>query len=263
MENIPAKAGWLWVKEGFALFRKQPMELSTLFLSYTFLILGIGIIPVVGQVLPLILTPVFSMAFMQACVQAEQGVRIYPDVLLVGFRSPAFRSLLVLGVFYLLAALLAIGASAIVDGGQFWKVISGQVTLNPETVRGSNIPLAMLFSSLVYVLATMVFWYAPPLIMWKGMGVGKAMFYSFFAVKKASKAFLVYGLSWFIVGGLLPTILSSTIALIVGNAVAGTMVLVPLFLVMTVVLYCSFYPTYTCIFGKTGPTPPSVPPASI
>ena len=86
MEKLPANTGWIWVKEGFALFRKQPAELSTLFISYMFLMLGVGIIPVIGQILPLVLVPVFSMAFMQACVQIEQGKRIYPNLLLTGFR---------------------------------------------------------------------------------------------------------------------------------------------------------------------------------
>ena len=75
MEKLPANTGWLWIKEGFTLFRKQPAELSILFLSYMFLMFVIGIIPVLGQLLPLMLVPVFSMAFMQACVHIEQGKR--------------------------------------------------------------------------------------------------------------------------------------------------------------------------------------------
>lgn len=262
MDSIPAKAGWLWVKDGFALFRKQPMEFSTLFLSYTFLMLGIGIIPLAGQVLPLILTPAFSMAFMQACRQAEQGQRIYPNVLLAGFRSPAFRALALLGVFYLLAAMIAFGASALVDDGMFWKIISGQIPLDAKTVNESNISLAMLFSAAIYVPAGMAFWYAPPLIMWNGMSVAKAMFYSFFAVKKAGKAFIVYGLAWFVICGPMSIFLGGLIAAVTGSTAAMMMVLFPLWLVMTVVLYCSFYPTYTYIFGKKDSSPSAIPPSA-
>jgi len=257
LENIPARSGWLWVKEGFALFRKQPMELSTLFLSYTFLMLGIGIIPVLGQVLPLMLTPAFSMAFMEACVQVEQGKRVYPSVLLAGFRAPSFRLLVVLGIFYVIAAVVAIAASALVDGGLFWSIISGQTALDADTIRDSNVSLAMMFSAAVYAPAAMAFWYAAPLIMWNGMGVGKAVFYSFFAVKKAGKAFIVYALARFIVGAMVPAFFSSLIAIIAGNAAVGTMILIPVWLVMTVVLYCSFYPTYTWLFGKKDVADPS------
>ena len=92
MEKLPAKTGWLWVKDGFALFRKQAAEVSTLFLSYMFLMLALGIVPVIGQLLPLILVPVFAMSFMQACANIEQGKRVYPNLLLVGFRSPALKT---------------------------------------------------------------------------------------------------------------------------------------------------------------------------
>jgi hypothetical protein len=256
MENLPARTGWLWVKEGFALFRKQPAETTTLFLSYMFLMLAIGIVPLVGQILPMLLVPVFSMAFMQACANIEQGKKVYPNLLLTGFRSPALRRLLQLGMLYLAAAVLAVAASALVDGGIFWQVMSGQADLDPETVRNSGMSLAMLFSAVVYIPAAMAFWYAAPLIAWQGMGVGKAIFYSFFAVHKARKAFLVYGLAWAMIGVLLPAIVTSIIALLISRPIVVMIVLLPLSLILTVVMYCSFYSTYTAIFGRPEPAPP-------
>jgi hypothetical protein len=250
MQKLPASTGWLWVKEGFALFRKQPFEMSTLFLAYMFLMLATGILPVVGQLLPMLLVPVFSMSFMQACLQIEQKKKVYPNLLLTGFRSPAFRNLIKLGVLYVLAAVIAVAASALIDGGVFLEVMSGRKGLDAESVRGSNMTLAMIFSAAVYTPATMAFWYAAPLIAWQGMGVGKAIFYSFFTVQRSGRAFLVYGLSWILVGVLLPAILSSVVALIFGRQAAAIMLLTPLSLVLTVVLYCSFYPTYTHIFGR-------------
>ena len=255
MEKLPAITGWNWVKDGFAIFRKQPAELSTLFLSYMFLMFGVGIIPLLGQILPLVLVPVFSMAFMQACVQVEQGKRVYPSLLLTGFRSPAFRSLLGLGMLYLAAAVGAIAASALIDGGAFWNMMSGQAAVDAKTMQESDMSLAMLAAAALYIPAAMAFWYAAPLIMWDGMGVGKAIFYSFFAVRNAGKAFIVYGVSWLLVGVLLPAIASSLIALLLGNARITVLILLPVSLILTVVMYCSFYPTYTAIFRK-----PAVPP---
>ena len=250
MEKMPAIAGWIWVKEGFALFRKQPAEISTLFLAYMFLIMAIGFLPLLGQVLPLVLIPVFSMTFMQACLQIEQGKKVYPNLLLAGFRTPAFKRLLKLGVLYLVAAVIAVAASAIVDGGVFWEIMSGQKRLDTETIRGSDLSLAMMVSAAVYTPALMAFWYAAPLIAWQDMSIGKAIFYSFFAVKRSGMAFLVYGLSWVLIGIILPAVLSSLVALIVGQAFAVMVVLLTVSLVLTVVMYCSFYPTYTHIFGR-------------
>ena len=250
MDKLPAIAGWNWVKEGFALFRKQPAEISTLFLAYMFLMMAVGFLPFLGQVLPLVLVPVFSMAFMQACLQIEQGKKVYPNLLLTGFRKPAFKELVKLGILYLVAAVIAVAASAVVDGGVFWEIMSGQKNLDTDTIRGSNLSLAMMFSAAVYTPAAMAFWHAAPLIAWQNMGLGKAIFYSFFAVKRSGMAFLVYCLSWVLIGIILPAVLSSLVALIVGKAFAVMVVLLTVSLVLTVVMYCSFYPTYTHIFGR-------------
>ncbi len=259
MEKLPASAGWLWVKEGFALFRKQPAEISTLFLAYMFLMLAVGIVPLLGQILPLVLVPVFSMAFMQACVNIEKGKKVYPNLLLTGFRSPAFGALLKLGVLYLAAAVTAVAASMLIDGGVFWQVMSGEKELGAQTIRHSNMSLAMMFSAVVYTPAAMAFWYAAPLIMWQKMGIGKAIFYSFFAVKRAGAAFLVYGLCWVLIGVLLPALASSLIALLFSKAIVVMVVLLPLSLMLTVVMYCSFYPTYTHIFGRPDDAAPVLP----
>jgi hypothetical protein len=247
MEKLPANAGWRWVKQGFALFRKQPAEISTLFLAYMFLMLALGFIPLLGQTLQLVLVPVLSMAFMQACANIEQGKKVYPNLLMTGFRQPVLGPLLQLGALYLVAALLSVGASALVDGGQFWSVMSGRQEMEPDTMRLAG--LGMLVSVLVYIPFAMAFWYAAPLVCWKRMGVGKALFYSFFAVRRAGKAFLVYGLSWALIGVLLPALVSSLIALLMPKATVVMVVLLPLSVVLTVVMYCSFYPTYTEVFG--------------
>lgn len=256
MEKLPAKTGWLWVTEGFALFRKQPAELSTLFFGYMFLMLALGIIPVIGQLMPLILVPLFSMTFMHACVHIEAGKKVYPNLLLVGFRSPFVRNLIKLGTLYLLAAIIAISASALIDGGVFVQAITGQIAIDAETVRNSNMTLAMLFSAFVYIPAAMAFWYAAPLIAWQGMGVGKAIFYSFFAVRRASKAFLIYGLAWVTIGIIFPVIVSSIFGMLLNSPNASIFILLPVSLVLTVIMYCSFYPSYTHLFG---PAPDPLP----
>ena len=261
MEKLPAKTGWIWVKEGFALFRKQPAEISTLFLGYMFLRLLLNFIPLLDQILPLVLIPVFAMSFMQACLHIEQGKRVFPNLLLIGFRSPEIKNLLILGVLYLVAGVVAIGASALVDGGIFWMTLTGQASLDAKEIQDSSISLGMLFSAVVYTLAAMTFWYAAPLIMWKKMRVSKAVFYSFFAVWREIKAFTVYGLAWACIGVMLPVIISVLIALLIGNAAVTMMVLLPLSIALTMVMHCSFYPTYTHIFGRPEDSS-SLPPAT-
>jgi hypothetical protein len=210
---------------------------------------------------PLLLVPVFSMAFMQACVQIESGKRVYPNLLLTGFKSPRFSGLIRLGVLYVLSAVIALGVSAIADGGVFWNVMTGSAPIDAKTVQESRMTLGMLVAVAVWTPAAMAFWFAAPLIAWQDMPVGKSLFYSFFAVRRAGKAFLVYGLAWVIIGVFLPVMLSSALALITGKMIVTMLVLMPVSIIMTVAMYCSFFPNYTDVFGQPESAPLAPPPA--
>lgn len=249
MEKLPAKTGWFWIKEGIRLFRKQPAEMSTLFLGYMLLILALGMIPVIGQLLPLLLVPVFAMSFMQACRHIEEDKRVYPNLLLTGFRSPALRTLLVLGILYLLAAFGAVRLSALVDGGAFWNAMTG-ASPAPRRSGFDDSSLAIVAAAVIYTPAAMAFWFAAPLIAWNGMSLGKSLFYSFFAVLRAGKAFVVYAVAWLTIGILLPAMISVIVASLINSMTAVFFMLLPLSILSTIVIYCSFYSTYTTVFGK-------------
>lgn len=253
-EKISASRGIEWIRQGFALFRKQPAELSMLFLLYMLLMFVLSIIPLVGQLLPLMLVPCFSMAFMQACVEIDAGRKARPDLLLTAFRSPALGTLLRLGILYLIAAVLAVAASSLVDGGVFWKLMSGQLRADQQDIPVSDLPLAMIFSALIYAPFAMAFWHAAPLATWQRMGLFKAIFYSFYAVRRCGKAFLAYALGWIVVGIALPAIISALLGLILGKAIVAIMLLMPLSVILTIVMYCSFYPTYLEVFDKVSPS---------
>ncbi len=252
MKNLPASAGWLWIKQGAALFRQQPAEFSTLFISYMFLMLMLNLIPVIGPVLPLLLMPALSMAFLQAGVQAGQGKRVYPNLLLTSFRSPALRSLLVVGVFYLIAAILAALVFNSIDDGTFRLIVEGKLKMDSKEVQESNLQEAMLIATGFYLLVILPFWFAAPLIAWKKMSIGKAAFYSLFAVLKSVKAFIVYGISWLAIFTLARAIVG--IAYAVSPTVAMLLSL-PLSFILPTLVYCSFYPIYASIFDQLDAAP--------
>ena len=252
MNALTAMSGWQWIKRGFQIFRKQPAEMLTVFFVYMFFNMGIGLIPIIGQFLPLLLVPVFALNFMQACRQIEAGGRVFPNVLLTGFRSPAFFNLLKLGLLYVVAVALAIATSSLFDGGVFLNFVTSIEPVDPKTLPESGLLLGMTISALAYVPAMMAFWYAAPLIAWNNMRVSKAVFYSFFAVWRTGKSFLVYGLAWFLISVLLSLALSLIVAIIGGSGATLMIILMPLSIAMTVVMYCSFYPTYTDVFVPPG-----------
>jgi hypothetical protein len=246
MNKLPAIAGWEWIKQGFGLFRQQPGGLSTLFLGYMFILLFCSLIPLLNQVLPVILVPIFSIAFMRACAFIDQKKRIHPSLLVAGFQKPAFPQLFALGMLYLAMAALAIGVSMLADGGMLFQLLSGQVEANSPDVRNANIGSAILLAAVVYLPGAMGFAFAAPLIYWQRMALGKAVFFSFFAVLRSLKAFAIFAMSWFGI-----TVLATQFLLLIfGRSQFVMMLLMPVSVILTVVLHCSFYAAYRQIFGQ-------------
>lgn len=260
MERVPAIAGWHWIKQGFALFRRQPAEMSSLFVLCVCLKLLVSMLPVLGLILWFVLIPVFSMAFMVACDEIEQGNRVHPRMLFAGFRSPALKRLLALGGCYFAAAVLAVVVTNIFDGGYLLQTFVDQVknasAPDAKTPDDARVATSMLVLMGTYLLATLPLWFASPLIAWQNMSVGKAIFFSFFSVIHAIKAFALHALCWFFISMAADFGVSAILQVLqVANAGIGVFILMPIFLLLTVVMYCSYYASYVQIFGA--PTRPT------
>lgn len=254
MEKIPARTGWLWLKQGFALFRQQPGALSTLFLGYMLLMLLAGLVPLLGELMPVILVPVFGIAFMQASADIDQKKRVLPKVLLSGFHQPALVPLLSLGLLYLATAAVAIAASTLVDDGTFWQLVSGQIEPTSPLLKKPEFGGAILLFMAFYVPCLILLWFAAPLIYWQQMSVGKAVFYSVVAVLRSYRAFLVLCAAWFAIS----VFISKVVTLIFGISEGVVMLMAPLSVVLTVVMHCSFYASYRQLFGRHYGTPVSL-----
>jgi hypothetical protein len=191
---------------------------------------------------------------MQGCATIDHEQRVLPALLASGFRKPAFWQLLALGVIYLLVAAVALGGTALVDGGAFWELITGQLDPRSKTAQEAPLGLALMVAVAVYIPAAMAFCFSAPLILWQEMKVGKALFYSFFAVLRELKAFMVFALSGF---GL-TIFISNIIVLVLGKSPLMMVVMLPVSVILTVVMHCSFYAAYRQIFGV-----PALPGSSI
>ena len=248
MTNLPAITGWNWIKDGFALFLKRPGPLTILFVSYSFFMFLLGFIPFLGQVVPPLLTPVFSMVIMSACAQIDQDAAFDRQQLRKVFEPPVLPRLLGLGVVYVLLAFVTIGLVWVFIGGGFtpFSPVDAKTLANNS---GSTQPWVLLLIALFGLLYVPLFWFAAPLIVWQQSSVGKAIFYSFFSVLRNLKAFIVFFLSWLLVGAILPAMLSVTLATMLGLPFLGMIMLFVLSIVLTIVMYASCYTSYKQVFG--------------
>lgn len=247
MGKLPASTGWLWIKQGFGLFRQQPGGLTSLAMLYAMLNLVLSIVPFIGQLAAIVLIPAFSVAFMQACADVEQGKRVLPALLLSGFRKPAFPKLLAVGLLYVSAAALAIGLASLASDGMLVKLLTGKIAHDAPEARDANLGSALLLIMAIGLPAAMAFCFAAPLIYFQNMGVGKSIFFSFFGVLRAFKTFVVFAISQF---GLM-LLLSQIVGLIFGRSPTLFVMVMQIVLVLfSVLFHCAFYASYRQLFGS-------------
>ncbi len=156
-------------------------------------------------------------------------------------------------MFYLLAALLALAVTMLVDNAAFWQVFNRQSMPDQKAAEDSALVLSMLSVMTtylsVYLSISLLLWFAPPLIAWQNMSVGKAIFFSFFSVLRAFKAFFVYVLAWVVIGVSLMLFVSGLLEALFDNEATKLFILLPFLMLLMAVVQCSFYPSYKQIFG--------------
>jgi hypothetical protein len=233
------------------LFRKQPAALTTLLFANVLVSLLLSSLPLVGQ-LTAVLIPSLSMSFMQACAMLSHGQRVPPAVLLTGFRKPAVFTLIKIGVAYLLVTSLVTVLARVMLSDEFWKQAASSA--GPTVLSGSD-ALAVLVMGVLHIATIMALSFAAPLACWQHMTAGKSIFYSFFAVLRSLRAFMVMLLAWFglfMVTAMVPLIL-------LGNASFGRVLIAWLSFLFVLLLQCGVYAAYCQIFGEPERPPEAKP----
>jgi uncharacterized membrane protein len=255
MNIVNASAGRQWVKEGWRIYRLQPMLFLLLFLMLFITTIVLNVIPFIGPVLSAVLTPALSMVLTLASKRVSEAGRTNMSVIADVFQSNTLGRLIWLGSVYLItglaASLLALAATNLVDTAGHWQIVSTVPNGDQSPLQiEPKIAIRMILTSVFCVPVALAFWYAAPLIMWRNMGVAKAMFFSAIAVKRNLPAFAMYVATWLVFGIFLPLLAVSLIAAIAGATNAAAGIALPIVFIATTVLYCSFYPTYLDVFGK-------------
>jgi hypothetical protein len=259
MRIVPARNGWSWLVAGFALFRKSPP--MWLFLVFTYVLAGLllGQIRYAGAAVSTVLLPAFSVSFMVMCAVLERGGPLQPALLFSGFRR-GLATLMLLGALYLLSIVAALAVSSLADGGVLLRWVLFGRRPSQEALLDGSVSLAMLVSAAAAAPVLMAFWFAPVLAAWNRIGAAQALFYSFFAVWRNWRPFLVYGAAIFLAEALFMTAI--TVLAILAQArlpmLESFALLVTLLALPT--LFASFYASYRDIFPENAV--PAEPPSN-
>lgn len=247
--SLPASYGWQWVRDGLRLFMKQPLAMFTWALAISLLVLFATFTPPIGPLFFVALMPVVTLMTLSACKHVEADRIMLPSMWPQPLTRPGvFKKLLVLGVLY---AALCITAglvsflpfsSALTEG---MRIASVEQDITPF-ISAMRVPLALF--GILYVIIAALFWHAPVLVAWHGLRIGQALFFSGVACWRNKWAFLVYGTAWVLVFLFIDLCAGLLVSAGLSPQLAGTLQ-IPFNIAAGGVLYCSFYPAYTSVFG--------------
>jgi hypothetical protein len=257
-EKLRIGAGWGWISAGARLFRQNPLALWPVVAGY-WLTLGLAsAVPVVGLLLAAFLIPALAVGTMTACRDSLAKRPVTLLTLYVAFRPPGrdfatLQRLFILGALHFFLSLAILGIAALFDGGALFRVVTGTLSLGDA----ATLPGVQTAANLAFLLSaplTMAFWYAPVLVAWHDLSIGKAVFFSFIACWRNWKPFLAYGFGLTLIA-LIVVIFVGQLALGLGMLQATAPILTVLFLlVLAPVLFATFYISYRDVFAA----PPAV-----
>jgi hypothetical protein len=245
---VPASQGARWLAEGWQMFRAAPLGWLAVVFAYLFGTQIVALIPVIGVVAALVAVPGLSVGLMSAARAASRGGTPHVAMLLEAFRH-GLPAQLVLGAVYLACSLVIFAAVALVDeAGTLRGVLGGERPAEP--LDAADLALAGGAAAALYLPVMMLFWFAPVLSAWHGIGPGKALFFSFFACLINWRAFLAYGALAALAMVALPVLaVALPLALFGGPAAKMAPVVLPLLMLLLPTLFASFYASYRGVFG--------------
>ena len=193
-----AQGASLW-GEAWRIFCAAPGTWIAILLVYVAISIVLALIPVIGAVAHMVLTPVFAGGMMLGCHALARGAPLEFSHLFAGFQDNRFGPLALLGLILLalsivfgivvLAGLFATigmsGLSALASHGDPWAVAGA---------LGVGFLVFLLLALVGGTLIAMAYWLAPALVVLNGMEPVAALRKSFDACLTNVGAFLVYGI---------------------------------------------------------------------
>jgi hypothetical protein len=216
---VGAGQGWTWIAEGFGLFRKAPgIWIAAVVILFVILIV-LAFIPLLGAVATFLVMPVFVGGLLLGCRALQGGGELELAHLFAGFKEQT-GNLIVVGALAIGAWIIVMVPVVLIVGtGGVMAVLRGDAA--GAAAMGASVMLAWLVALALSIPIYMALWFAPALVVLRGMAPVAALQESFFGCLKNILPFLVYsivlmvlgivasiplGLGWLVLG---PTLIAS------------------------------------------------------
>lgn len=200
--KTPASHGWLWVKAALAIFLEAPWRWMGMLLVFALIMVPLSLIPLLGNLLSWLASPVLTGGLMYAAERQRHNDEFTIATLFEGFNRNR-NQLLLVGVLYILGALLLGGVMLLMVGIDFWGPMMGGNSQQAAAMMAQHAPSFLLASLVVLLLlipGMMAFWFAPCLVALENLPAWDSLKLSLRATLKNWAPFLVYGLVFFLLG---------------------------------------------------------------
>lgn len=264
--------GSQWLRRAWALYLRQPLRFSLLFLTYLLVASVVGAVPVIGSVLSLATMPMLSLAFMLATQDALQGKPVRVGHLFAVARQPKRQRITSL----LLCLAFGVAVAVIFEVGTRLGGTELTEALKPLADRQGGGDPKLLMSvfthpavsrlvNTIWFLAALLsvpFWHALALVHWGRQTAAQALFSSTLALWRAKGAFLVYGLGWLgmvVLASLLAGIGAGVVTALVGSPALAMAFVALNFIAISAAFYISLWFMFEDSFVVTDETPAATP----
>jgi uncharacterized membrane protein len=189
---VGAGQGWTWIADGFDLFKKAPGMWIALVIVLFVILVVLAFIPLLGAVATFLLMPLFVGGLILGCRALQGGGALELGHLFAGFKTHT-GNLIVLGALAIGGWIIVmLPVIAIVGAGALFGAMRGDAA--GVAAIGGSFVLAGLVAMALSIPIYMALWFAPALVVLRGLAPVAAVKESFLGCLKNIVPFLIYGI---------------------------------------------------------------------
>lgn len=200
IQKVPASHGWLWIKHGYRLIMRSPVQAFSLAMVFALGVFLAMLIPVVGVFLAMLIMPVLMAGYMRVCRSLEYNEKVEPRAIFAGFQSRA-RQLVSLGGMLLLGMIIISIVTAALGGPALNAILAAYQThqdpgalLEALLAPGSGVQLSLMAGLALLFVLMLAMQFAPMLVFFDQKTPLDALKTSFQALIRNIVPFSVYTL---------------------------------------------------------------------
>jgi len=200
IQKVPASNGWLWIKHGYKLIMRNPLQALSAVMMFVLGIFIPALLPVLGILFAIILMPVWMAGLMRVCRALEYSEKIERGYILAGFGSRVKQlfvvgAILFLGIQIITYVMVTLGGDALNTIQENFKIHQDPNALMEALLApGSGVEVSLMVGMFLFFGLMLATQFAPMLVFFNQMSARQALQASLFGTFRNIVPYMVYSL---------------------------------------------------------------------